>query len=109
MRIQLDQLQADGTLAKLKRPLYVFTGLQFEEKITEVDGDVIMVGDCAKGMKDRFPDAQYWGELHGISELHADLGESAGCRHRALRASPAAGPEGASRLRLNATASTAVH
>ena len=61
VRIQLDQLQADGTLAKLKRPLYVFTGLQFEEKITEVDGDVIIVGDCAKGMKDKFPDAQYWG------------------------------------------------
>jgi uncharacterized protein (DUF362 family) len=61
VRIQLDQLQSDGTLAKLKRPLYVFTGLQFEEKITEVDGDVIIVGDCAKGMKDKFPDAQYWG------------------------------------------------
>jgi uncharacterized protein (DUF362 family) len=61
VRIQLDQLQADGTLANLKRPLFVFTGLQFEEKITEVDGDVIIVGDCAKGMKDKFPDAQYWG------------------------------------------------
>jgi uncharacterized protein (DUF362 family) len=61
VRIQLDQLHADGTLAKLKRPLYVFTGLQFEERITEVDGDVIIVGDCAKGMKDKFPDAQYWG------------------------------------------------
>jgi uncharacterized protein (DUF362 family) len=61
VRIQLDQLQSDGTLAKLKRPLYVFTGLQFEEKITEVDGDVIIVGDCAKGMKEKFPDAQYWG------------------------------------------------
>ena len=61
VRIQLDQLQSDGTLAKLKRPLYVFTGLQFEEKITEVDGDVLIVGDCAKGMKEKFPDAQYWG------------------------------------------------
>jgi len=61
VRIQLDQLQADGTLARLKRPLYVFTGLQFEEKITHVDGDVLIVGDCAKGMQDRFPDAKYWG------------------------------------------------
>jgi len=61
VRIQLDQLKADGTLAKLKRPLYVFTGLQFEEKLTEVDGDVIIVGDCAKVMQDRFPNAQYWG------------------------------------------------
>jgi uncharacterized protein (DUF362 family) len=61
VRIQLDQLHADGTLANLKRPLYVFTGLQFEEKLTRVDGDVIIVGDCAKGMQERFPDAKYWG------------------------------------------------
>jgi uncharacterized protein (DUF362 family) len=61
VRMQLDQLKADGTLKKLKRPLYVFTGLQFEEKITEVDGDVIVVGDCAKPMLEKFPNAQYWG------------------------------------------------
>src|SRR5215475_3249701 len=30
MRIQPDQLKADGTMAKLSPPLYVFTGLQFE-------------------------------------------------------------------------------
>ena len=61
VRMQLDQLKADGTLKKLKRPLYVFTGLQFEERITEVDGDVIVVGDCAKTMLEKFPNAQYWG------------------------------------------------
>src|SRR6185312_560840 len=61
VRMQLDQLKADGTLQKLKRPLYVFTGLQFEERITELDGDVIVVGDCAKHMLDKFPGAQYWG------------------------------------------------
>jgi uncharacterized protein (DUF362 family) len=60
VRIQLDQLAADGTLEKLKRPLHVFTGLQFHD-IKEVDGDVIVVGDCAKGMLERFPNAQYWG------------------------------------------------
>jgi uncharacterized protein (DUF362 family) len=60
VRIQLDQLQADGTLEKLKRPLNIFTGLQFHD-IQKVDGDVIVVGDCAKGMLDRFPNAQYWG------------------------------------------------
>jgi uncharacterized protein (DUF362 family) len=60
VRIQLDQLHADGTLDKLKRPLHVFTGLQFNN-IKEVDGDVIVVGDCAKGMLERFPNAQYWG------------------------------------------------
>jgi hypothetical protein len=47
-------------LDKLKRPLHVFTGLQFHD-IKEVDGDVIVVGDCAKGMLERFPNAQYWG------------------------------------------------
>jgi uncharacterized protein (DUF362 family) len=60
VRIQLDQLKADGTLDKLKRPLHIFTGLQFHD-IKEVDGDVIVVGDCAKGMLERFPGAQYWG------------------------------------------------
>ena len=59
MRIQLDQLKADGTLGRLKRPLYVFTGLQFEQ-IQPVDGDVIIVGDFAKPALDRFPDAKYW-------------------------------------------------
>ncbi len=62
VRIQLDQLKADGTLDKLKRPLYVFTGLQFEQQLMPVDGDVIVVGDCAKGVLERFPNAGYWGE-----------------------------------------------
>lgn len=62
VRIQLDQLKADGTLARLKRPLYVFTGLQFEERIQPVDGDVLVVGDCAKPVLARFPGAKYWGE-----------------------------------------------
>ena len=86
VRIQLDQLQADGTLAKLKRPLYVFTGLQFEEKITEVDGDVIIVGDCAKGMQERFPDAQVLGKLRRVSQLHSHLGQPPRRGHRAVRA-----------------------
>ena len=60
LRIQLDQLQADGTLEKLKRPLNIFTGLQFHD-IKEVEGDVIVLGDCAKSMLERFPNAQYWG------------------------------------------------
>lgn len=62
VRIQLDQLKADGTLDRLKRPLYVFTGLQFEERIQPVDGDVLVVGDCAKPVLERFPNAKYWGE-----------------------------------------------
>ena len=26
-----------------------------------MDGDVILVGDCAKPLLERFPDAKYWG------------------------------------------------
>jgi uncharacterized protein (DUF362 family) len=62
VRIQLDQLKSDGTLDRLQRPLYVFTGLQFEPQIQPVDGDVIVVGDCAKPVLERFPEAKYWGE-----------------------------------------------
>lgn len=61
VRIQLDQLQADGTLEKLERPLHIFTGLQFDPHTTPVEGDVIIVGDCAKGMLEQYPDAKYWG------------------------------------------------
>jgi hypothetical protein len=61
VRIQLDQLHADGTLAKLERPLHIFTGLQFDPSSKPVEGDVIVVGDCAKGMLEKYPGARYWG------------------------------------------------
>ena len=61
VRMALDQLQADGTLGKLQRPLHIFTGLQFENHIQKVDGDAIVYGDCAKSMLQRFPEAAYWG------------------------------------------------
>ena len=60
LRIQLDQAKAAGTLDNLKRPVHIFTGLQFEE-IKPVDGDVILFGDCAKPLLERFPNAKYWG------------------------------------------------
>jgi uncharacterized protein (DUF362 family) len=62
VRIQLDQLKADGTLDRLEKPLTIFTGLQFEQHINKVEGEVLVVGDCAKGMLEKFPDARYWGE-----------------------------------------------
>ncbi len=78
VRMQLDQALADGTLAKLKRPLHVFTGLQFEE-IRPVEGaDVILVGDCAKPLLERFPDAQYWGsseEFPNCTPIWANIPE----------------------------------
>jgi uncharacterized protein (DUF362 family) len=78
VRMQLDQALADGTLAKLKRPLHVFTGLQFEE-IRPVEGaDVILVGDCAKPLLERFPDAQFWGsseEFPNCTPIWANIPE----------------------------------
>ena len=64
--MQLDQALVDGTPAKLTRPLHVFTGLQSEE-IKPVDGDVILVGDCAKPLVERFPGAKYWGSSEEFS------------------------------------------
>ena len=77
VRMQLDQAFADGTLAKLKRPLYIFTGLQFEQ-IKPVDGDVLVVGDCAKGVLERFPGAKYWGsceEFPNCTPIWANIPE----------------------------------
>ena len=47
--------------AKLERPLHIFTGPQFHPSTKPVDRDVIIVGDCAKGMLEKYPDARYWG------------------------------------------------
>jgi len=67
----------NGDLAKLKRPLYIFTGLQFEP-IEPVDADVIVVGDCAKPALERFPNAQYWGsceEFPNCTPIWANIPE----------------------------------
>jgi uncharacterized protein (DUF362 family) len=78
VRMQLDKALADGTLAKLKRPLHVFTGLQFEE-IRPVEGaDILLVGDCAKPLLERFPDAKYWGsseEFPNCTPIWANIPE----------------------------------
>src|SRR5579883_521108 len=77
VRMQLDQAKENGDLAKLKRPLYVFTGLQFEP-IAPVDADVIVVGDCAKPALERFPNAQYWGsceEFPNCTPIWANIPE----------------------------------
>src|SRR5229473_4504311 len=58
---RMEEIELAGVpLEKLERPLHIFTGLQFHD-IKHVDGDVIVVGDCAKGMLERFPNAKYWG------------------------------------------------
>ena len=61
VRMALDGLLVDGTLEKLKRPLTIFTGRQFEPYLTDVEGDIIVYGDCAKNMLEYYPNALYWG------------------------------------------------
>jgi len=61
VRMALDGLSVDGTLARLKRPVTIFAGLQFDDHINKIDGDVIVFGDCAKKMLEKFPHAKYWG------------------------------------------------
>lgn len=76
MRMALDQVSTDGTLDKLKRPLYIFTGMQFESQIKQVDGDVIVFGDCAKSMLEQFPNAKYWGscpEYPNCTPIYANI------------------------------------
>ncbi|MCL2477963.1 MAG: DUF362 domain-containing protein [Treponema sp.] len=62
VRMALDACLQSGTLRKLKRPLTIFTGLQFKPYLDKLDGDVIVFGDCAKKMLDFYPKAKYWGE-----------------------------------------------
>ena len=74
VRIQFDQALADGTLAKLDRPLHIFTGLQFEE-IKPWKATCIWSAIARSPCWRRFPDAKYWGSSRGVSQLHAHLGE----------------------------------
>ncbi len=88
LRIQLDQALADGTLAKLKRPLHVFTGLQFEE-IKPVEGaDVLLVGDCQATPR-TVSGRELLGQQRGGPQLHSYLGEYPRAFHLELH--PAAG------------------
>jgi hypothetical protein len=61
VRLALDVVNADGTLDNLKRPLTIFTGKQFEPLAKDVEGDVIVYGDCAQEMCTVYPEAAYWG------------------------------------------------
>ena len=60
VRMALDGCLEQGILAKLKRPLTIFTGLQFEPYLKDAEGDVIIYGDCAKKMLDFYPNAKTW-------------------------------------------------
>ncbi len=61
VRMALDSLYVDGTLERLKRPLTIFVGKQFAPLLTDVEGDVIVYGDCAKEMCNYYPGAAFWG------------------------------------------------
>ena len=78
VRIQLDQLQADGTLDApgeaahdLHRPAVRAAYQQ------TVDGDVLIVGDCAKRHAGEIPQCALLGRMRGVSQLHAHLGQPA--------------------------------
>jgi uncharacterized protein (DUF362 family) len=61
VRMALDACLTSGALKKLKRPLTIFTGVQFEPYLDKAEGDVIVFGDCAKKMLDFYPNAKVWG------------------------------------------------
>lgn len=78
VRMALDALYVDGTLAKLKRPLTIFTGKQFEPLVKDAQGDVIIYGDCAAPMKEFYPQAAYWGsceEYPYCSPIYSNLAD----------------------------------
>jgi uncharacterized protein (DUF362 family) len=61
VRMALDAVWVDGTLNKLKEPITIFVGKQFEPYIKNAEGNIIVYGDCAKGVLPYYPNAQVWG------------------------------------------------
>jgi len=60
VRMALDAVLVDGTLDRLKRPVTIFTGRQFEPYLTDAEGDIIIYGDCARDIHPFYPDAKCW-------------------------------------------------
>ena len=61
LRIQMDMLFTEGTLDKLTQPVTVIVGKQFEPYVTDIKGQVVIYGDCAKPMREYYPSAKYFG------------------------------------------------
>ena len=61
VRMALDELLVKDKLKDLKRPLTIFTGVQFEPYLKDLEVDIIVYGDCAKKMLEFYPKAAYWG------------------------------------------------
>ena len=61
VRMALDSCLVNGALAALKRPLTIFVGKQFGPVPTNIEGDVIVYGDCAKNILDYYPNAKFYG------------------------------------------------
>jgi len=63
----------------LTAALHLHTGTSVEtreEEIKPVDGDVILVGDCARHLPERFPGAKYSGsseEFPNCTPIHANI------------------------------------
>lgn len=60
VRMGLDAAYTSGILAKLREPITIFTGLQFEPYVKDVKGPVLIYGECAKKMAEFYPDAFTW-------------------------------------------------
>jgi hypothetical protein len=78
VRMALDGCHVDGTLAKLKRPLHIFTGVQFDPLYKDLEGDIIIYGECASKMREFYPKAKYYGptdEYPGCAPTWSNLPE----------------------------------
>ena len=60
VRMGLDAAYVAGLLDKLREPITIFVGLQFEPYIKDVKGPVLIYGQCAKKMAEFYPDAYSW-------------------------------------------------
>lgn len=76
VRMNLDALQVQGVLKKLKRPLNIFLGAQ-SEIFKDLEGDVIVFGEFARGMLEYYPNAKFYGstsEYPGESPIWCNVG-----------------------------------
>lgn len=60
VRMGLDAAYVSGLLDKLREPITIFVGVQWEPYITDVKGPVLIYGECAKKMAEFYPDAYTW-------------------------------------------------
>lgn len=60
IRMGLDAAYVNGVLDRLPCPVTIFVGKQFEPYVKNVEGPVIIYGDCAKDIAPFYPNAYTW-------------------------------------------------